>query len=268
MADKKNPLQPSSTLGKSKPRATKPAKTTPRKTVKKARPAKTEKPRKRDKAKAVAMADAVREIMEDVAKGNVGRPEDYRPQYAVLAEKMCLLNVGITDKDLAQFFEVSESTINLWKLNHPEFSESIRQGKDISDLEVAHALYRKATGATFIIEKEVKRKVVEYDDKTGKKKREEEFIEVVPLIQQAPPDALAGKYWLNNRRRKEPTERQWVDKVELTHNGGPDPIRTEDVNIGFARKVAFMLEKSARAAVNAQNALTVVSAPEDEPVAE
>lgn len=232
---------------KSKPRTTKTAKTAPpRKTASKVRAAKTEKPRKRDKAKAVAMAVAVHELAEQAKNGTAGRPEDYKPQYAVLAEKMCLLNVGITDVDLAKFFEVSEATIHNWKQNHPEFLESIRNGKDISDLEVAHGLYRRAMGATFVIEKEVKRKVVEYEN--GKKCREEEFIEVVPLVQQAPPDAVAAKYWLSNRRRKEKSDRQWVDKVELTHNGGDNPIKTEEVDMGFARKLAFMLERSTRMA--------------------
>lgn len=249
---------------KSKSRPTRPAKgAPPRATKSKAKPAKLNKPRPRDKTKAAAMAVAVKELLEEARTGQAGRPSDYKPQYNVLAEKLCLLNVGITDKDLADFFEVNVDTIQEWKLKHPEFSDSIRQGKHISDLDVADALYRRATGATYIIEKEVKRKVVEYDPKTGKKNREEEFIEVVPLLQQAPPDAVAAKYWLGNRRRSQKPDKQWTEKVELTHNGGPDPIKTEEVvGMGFARKVAFMLERSARMA--SQNAITVVSAPTPE----
>lgn len=248
---------------KSKPRPTRPAKgAPPRKTASKAKPAKTTKPRPRDKAKARAMAQAVYELIDQVKTGHAGRPTDYRPQYALLAEKLCCLNVGVTDKDLADFFEVNEDTIHEWKKNYPEFSEAIRQGKDLSDIDVAHSLYRSATGATFVVEEVVKRKVVDYDPKTHKKIREEEFIEVVPLLQQAAPNPVAGKYWLNNRRRPQKTDRQWVDKVELTHQGGDSPIKTEEVGMGFARKVAFMLERSTRMA--AQQALTVVSSPEPE----
>lgn len=256
--------KPPKSPSKSKPRATRPAKgAPPRATKSKAKPAKLNKPRPRDKSKAVAMAAAVRSVLEKAKTGQVGRPSDYLPEYALLAENLCLLNVGVTDKDLADFFNVCEKTINTWKLEHPEFLQSIRQGKDLADLDVARSLYRRATGATYVIEKEVKRKVVEYDPKTFKKIREEEFIEVVPLLQQAPPDAVAAKYWMSNRRRAQKGERQWVEKVELTHNGGPDPIKTEEVvGMGFARKVAFMLERSARMA--AQNAITVVSTPTPE----
>lgn len=194
------------------------------------------------------MARAVHELIEEErANPGRGRPTDYRPQYAVLARKLCLLNVGITDKDLADFFEVHLDTIQDWKLSQPDFLESIRHGKHISDLEVADALYRRATGATYVEEEVQKRKVVEYGE-NGKKSREEEFIEVVALVKQAPPDQHAARYWLNNRRRSEKVDRQWVDKVELTHNGGETPIKTEEVGMGFARRVAFMMEKSAREA--------------------
>lgn len=222
--------------------------TKPRKSNTKPEPAKATKPRARDKGRAVAMAEAVREALENVGKHPGGRPTDYLPQYAALAEKLCQLNVGITDKDLAEFFEVCEATINNWKLSHPEFLESIRNGKKISDVEVANALYRRATGATYVEEKEVKRKVVEYDpDNPGKKLREEEIVEVVPLLKQAPPDAVAGKYWLNNRQPK-----MWREKIDLTHGGGDNPIQTEEVGFGFARKVAFLLEKAARTAAAAK----------------
>jgi hypothetical protein len=53
-----------------------------------------------------------------------GRPSSYRPEYAVQAEKFCRL--GATDRELADFFEVSEQTINAWKEAHPEFLESLR----------------------------------------------------------------------------------------------------------------------------------------------
>jgi hypothetical protein len=74
----------------------------------------------------------------------VGRPSDYKPEYADQARKLCLL--GATDKELAEFFNVVESTINLWKKEHPEFSESIKAGKDVADTLVVERLYARATG--------------------------------------------------------------------------------------------------------------------------
>lgn len=234
-----------STQGASRPvKAIKKPLAKPRKTDTKPKPAKLEKPRKSDRKKAIAMAEAVHNVLEAVQNGTMGRPTDYRPEYAVLAEKLCLLNVGVTDKDLADFFEVCEKTINNWKNAHPEFLQSIRAGKTLADANVAHALYRRATGATFIIEKEVKRKVIEYDPANpGKKLSEEEFIEVVPLIQEAPPDPTAAKYWLNNRDPE-----RWRERVEAVPPPPPPPTATDVLTLGFARRLAFMLEKAARLA--------------------
>ena len=56
-----------------------------------------------------------------------GRPTKYKSEYAEQAVKLCML--GMTDAEMASFFDVSESTLNLWKEAHPEFSESIKRGK-------------------------------------------------------------------------------------------------------------------------------------------
>lgn len=55
----------------------------------------------------------------------MARPTKYQEAYAEQARKLCLL--GCTDAELADFFEVSEATINNWKLEYPEFLESIKR---------------------------------------------------------------------------------------------------------------------------------------------
>ena len=57
-----------------------------------------------------------------------GRPTKYRDELPAQAKKLCRL--GATDAEMAEFFEVSESTINEWKLAYDEFSESIKKGQD------------------------------------------------------------------------------------------------------------------------------------------
>ncbi|MGP1667722.1 MAG: hypothetical protein ACTS5I_17855 [Rhodanobacter sp.] len=66
----------------------------------------------------------------------------YKPEYADQVEGLCKL--GATDEDIAEFFDVVPSTVNLWKQKHPEFSESIKKGKTLADIRMAEALY--ATG--------------------------------------------------------------------------------------------------------------------------
>ena len=73
-----------------------------------------------------------------------GRDSKYQVEYADQAKKLALL--GLTDSEMADFFEVAESTFHKWKHDFPAFSESIREGKVEADANVAATLYRRATG--------------------------------------------------------------------------------------------------------------------------
>lgn len=106
-----------------------------------------------------------------------GAPTKYRPEMPEQAEKLCRL--GATDAEMADFFGVVESTLNEWKLLHPEFSESIKRGKIESDANVAHSLYSRAMGSA------------DY-----------------------PPDTTACIFWLKNRRPS-----SWRDKTSTEHSG-------------------------------------------------
>jgi len=128
-----------------------------------------------------------------------GRPTDYREEYAELARNYCLL--GATDKDLAAFFDVDESTINNWKLIHTEFLESLKEGKETADARVAQALYHRAIGYSHPQE-EIK--VVSIGDNQGSQ------IERVDTVKHYPPDSTSCIFWLKNRQpekwREKPAE--------------------------------------------------------------
>lgn len=140
--------------------------------------------------------------------GEVGRPTDYKAEYAEQAYKLCLL--GHTDKELADFFEVAESTIYEWKKVHPEFSESITNGKEVADAEIAVSLYQRAKGYSHPEDK-----IFQYEGDPV----------VVPTIKHYPPDTAAAFIWLKNRQKG-----KWRDtqQHELTGAGG-GPIETKSV---------------------------------------
>ena len=127
----------------------------------------------------------------------MGRPTAYREDYADWALK--LTKLGATDKGLAEAFEVAESTINLWKLEHPAFSESIKKGKAIADAEVASKLFHRATG---------------YEHPEDDIKSVNGEIVITPTIKHYPPDTTAAIFWLKNRRPD-----LWRDKIEQEHSG-------------------------------------------------
>ena len=76
------------------------------------------------------------------AKSNAGRPTDYKPEYALQAYRMCLL--GYIDTELAEFFGVTEKTLNNWKHAHPEFLQSLKNGRGHADAAVANSLFEKS----------------------------------------------------------------------------------------------------------------------------
>lgn len=131
-----------------------------------------------------------------------GRPSKYKPEFAAQAAKLCAL--GATDAQLADFFEVAVSTINLWKVQHPEFSESLKIPKSSADERVEQSLYRRAMGYEH---DEVDIRVVEGQ------------IVQTPIRKYYPPDTTAAIFWLKNRN---PDQWRETKAVELTGaNGGP-----------------------------------------------
>jgi hypothetical protein len=130
-----------------------------------------------------------------------GRKSLYQEQFADQAFKLCLL--GATDEELADFFGVVVATIYNWKNEHPAFLEATIAGKVKADAEVAHSLYRAATGHEVTAEK-----VVKVKDEQG------ERFEAVRYKQFVPADPQAAYKWLLNRRRQD-----WRDKQEVEHSG-------------------------------------------------
>lgn len=141
---------------------------------------------------------------------SAGRPTKYHQDYDAQAYKLALL--GATDQEIADFFEVNQDTIYEWQKKHPEFSESIRDGKTKADFSVAHKLYDKALGAEWIEEQAFKVKKKWYDD--NGKVREEEEVVTVPVKRAAPPDTQAISLWLRNRKAD-----KWKDKIDAAISG-------------------------------------------------
>ena len=137
-----------------------------------------------------------------------GRPSLYREEYAEQAYKLCLL--GATDKELADFFGVVETTVNNWKKDHAAFLESITRGKMAADADVAEKLYHRALGYSHAA---VKIFMPAGADKPIYADYTEHY----------PPDTQAASLWLRNRQSG-----KWRDKQDHEHtgkDGGPMVIR-------------------------------------------
>jgi hypothetical protein len=125
-----------------------------------------------------------------------GRPTSFKPEFVEQARKLAAL--GATDREAAEFFEVAESTLHLWKHTHPEFSESLKVGKETADARVEQSLYRRALG---------------YSHDAVKMHTVDGAVSITPYVEHYPPDTTAAIFWLKNRKPAE-----WRDKTEQDVN--------------------------------------------------
>lgn len=112
-----------------------------------------------------------------------GRPSKFKPEFVEQAAKLCQL--GATDKEIADFFEVNVATINRWKAEFPEFCDSLKAGKELADERVERSLYHRAIG--------YKHEAVKFFQAGGAILKEE-------YVEHFPPDTTAAIFWLKNRR--------------------------------------------------------------------
>ncbi len=138
------------------------------------------------------------------AKRGRGRPSLYQAAFAKQAAKLCQL--GATDAQLADFFEVAVSTVALWKVQHRDFSDALKLPKEEADDKVMQSLYRRAIG-------------YEHDECDIRVVGGE--LVITPVRKHYPPDSTAAIFWLKNRK---PGEWREMKAVELTGEGG-GPVR-------------------------------------------
>lgn len=110
---------------------------------------------------------------------------------------------GLTDEEIAKKCGISRSTLSEWKKNYPDISDALKRGKEVADIEVENALFKRATGYAYT---EVK---VEYEDGVEIKRTE--------ITKEVLPDVGAQCFWLKNRRPD-----KWRDKPEVIPESRPD----------------------------------------------
>lgn len=109
---------------------------------------------------------------------------------------------GLTDKQISKNIGISESTLNDWKKKFPEFSESLKQSKEIADRQVENALHKTALG--FYYEEDM---VTNQGD-------------VVRVKKYSKPNTTAQIFWLKNRKPAD-----WRDKQEIEQTNTNIEIR-------------------------------------------
>lgn len=146
-----------------------------------------------------------------------GRPSSYKPEFAKQASK--LAELGATDQELADFFEVDVRTIYRWKHDHADFCHSLKLGKDVADTRVERSLYQKAIG---------------YEQDEVKIFMPGGATQPVyaPYRAKIAPDTTAAIFWLKNRRSQE-----WRDaRLVGSDPDNPLPAGTASVDVAELAK--------------------------------
>lgn len=145
----------------------------------------------------------------------------YNDDYPLHAFKLCLL--GATNKMLAAYFNVVESTIQKWLKVNPGFADAVARGKKAADMEVAHSLYQSSLDRIVTLRQAIKCKEIYYDEKG--KRVEKERVEIVTIEKHVPGDYRAQQFWLRNRAH---------DHWGVKHDDSDDtrPVVTIDLGTG------------------------------------
>ncbi len=179
---------------------------------------------------------------EFVIKGNKEDSEHhgnsrYLPEYNEQVFRLCLL--GSTDKMLADYFDVSEQTINNWKRNHPDFFESIKRGKLSADANVALGLYERAIGCSHV--------ATHISDFEGN-------VTATDYVKHYPPDTKAAITWLRNRQPK-----YWRQNGEATPDKKFDKETLEELGRTYTARMEKSRERQDKLRLERRDLLDQVS---------
>ena len=117
---------------------------------------------------------------------------------------------GLTDEQIAENMGISCSTLYDWKNKYSDISESLKRGKEVVDVLVENALFKRALG-------------YEYKEVT-----KEDGVTTKVVTKHMPPDTTAQIFWLKNRRPDLWRDRKNID-MNAKVNNPFDSISTDDI---------------------------------------
>lgn len=128
---------------------------------------------------------------------------------------------GLTDEEIADKLDISHESFYKYKREFPEFTDTLKETKEIADIKVENSLNKNANGYDYVEQTVVMKKEVIYKD--GKRVKEITYPEVVPIIKHKEAETKAQQFWLQNRKpdkwRNQAQFEVKVSKLEDILNG-------------------------------------------------
>lgn len=115
---------------------------------------------------------------------------------------------GLTNEQVAHNMGITTKTLYEWSNKYSAICNALKKGKEVVDIEVENALFKKALGYNVMVQKTFKCKEVIYGEDGRKIKEEEKLVIGYDQIH-VPADTTAQIFWLKNRKPD-----NWRDKVE------------------------------------------------------
>ena len=120
---------------------------------------------------------------------------------------------GLTQQQIADNLGINVDTLIEYKKKYTDFSEALKKGKEVVDIEVENALLKRALG-------------YKYDEVTY-----ENGVETKRVTKEVQPDTTAQIFWLKNRKPN-----NWKDRVETDED--KEAVANASQVIAKIRKVA------------------------------
>lgn len=120
---------------------------------------------------------------------------------------------GLTQQQIADNLGINVDTLIEYKKKYTDFSEALKKGKEVVDIEVENALLKRALG-------------YEYEEETY-----ENGILTKKVKKHVAPDTTAQIFWLKNRKPN-----NWKDRVETDED--KEAVANASQVIAKIRKVA------------------------------
>lgn len=162
-----------------------------------------------------------------------GRPTLYDEKMNQQVYKLALL--GAKDSQIADYLEIAESTLNLWKQEHPKFMESLKRGKLKADSKVAASLYKRANGFSY---EEVTHENTMITKITDSGEMTQEPGTLVKRVKKLViPDTTAQIFWLKNRQPSEWRDKQEIESTNYNHNVTPTPEEAKAIKEAIEKQI-------------------------------
>lgn len=138
-----------------------------------------------------------------------------------LLRLQALARDGATDADIASYIGISRDTLYTWKKKYSDFSDALKRGKEVVDIEVENALLKRALGYEY---NEVTKEMTYGPD------GEPLGLTVTKVVtKRERPDVTAQIFWLKNRRPELWRDIKNVDMQAKIENNPFDGVKSEDI---------------------------------------